>query len=79
MQKKSILLDGVRVIGTTLWSHVPDDRASEVADGLNDYRMIYIKENLLKIPITVNHTNSWFQDEVLWVSRSLVNFKLKVF
>jgi len=44
MQKTSLLVDGVRLLGTTLWSKVPQERIRDVTHGLNDYAQIKVVE-----------------------------------
>jgi len=36
----SIIVDGVRVVGGTLWSFIPEDAKEEIWYRLNDYRQI---------------------------------------
>ena len=81
MHKKSIKLNGVRVLGTTLWSDVcmncyevlimckvPPQEEQGVLRGLNDYHMIAIQAEEGKFrKLHVKDTNKWFKEEVEWV------------
>eukprot|EP01116_Phalansterium_solitarium_P023049 TRINITY_DN7879_c0_g1_i2.p1 TRINITY_DN7879_c0_g1~~TRINITY_DN7879_c0_g1_i2.p1 ORF type:complete len:262 (+),score=28.87 TRINITY_DN7879_c0_g1_i2:107-892(+) len=72
LQKTSLLLDGFRVLGTTLWSKVPAERVAEVGQCLNDYHSITVPDqhgNLRKL--SVRDTNAWFDDERLWLETEI--------
>lgn len=49
---------GERFIGTTLRSYVPDSVANDVADIINDYRLIYQAPGQL---LTIQHNNALFK------------------
>jgi len=49
MDNKSIVLNGVIVIGSTLWSHIPVEAKSSVEKGVNDYHLIFLDEDK-KVP-----------------------------
>lgn len=60
----------VRVLGTTLWSHVPDDNKVAVSRSLNDYGMIRLATDdsgTKTRKLSVDDTNAWFQDEATWL------------
>ena len=42
LDDESIVIDGVRYIGSTLWSHVPDVLAPRCTRGMNDYALIRV-------------------------------------
>eukprot|EP00029_Vermamoeba_vermiformis_P007400 TRINITY_DN3198_c0_g1_i1.p1 TRINITY_DN3198_c0_g1~~TRINITY_DN3198_c0_g1_i1.p1 ORF type:complete len:290 (-),score=62.57 TRINITY_DN3198_c0_g1_i1:26-850(-) len=68
MQKKSVKIGKYRILGTTLWSHVPDDNAQQVQRSLNDYAMISTREQDGKTrKIRIADTNRWFKDELEWL------------
>lgn len=73
MQKKSILLEGIRILGTTLWSNVPDFAEPYVSFALNDYSKIKIKDsesNNSRL-LTVKDTNQFFSDESEWIKTEI--------
>jgi hypothetical protein len=47
----------VAVIGTTLWSHIPDDFKIQAAGGMNDYNLIPFEEEGALRCLTPNDTN----------------------
>jgi len=63
MNKKSLVLDGVRVIGATLWSHCDFDSEQHVQRGLNDYYHVMVEENGKKRKLLVTDTNAFHEDE----------------
>eukprot|EP01113_Clastostelium_recurvatum_P002326 TRINITY_DN10965_c0_g2_i1.p1 TRINITY_DN10965_c0_g2~~TRINITY_DN10965_c0_g2_i1.p1 ORF type:complete len:236 (-),score=27.31 TRINITY_DN10965_c0_g2_i1:247-954(-) len=72
MDKRSMLVDGVRVLGCTLWSYVSDGNAKLVQKCLNDYHCIYVtgkdgEWEKLSVPDTVG----WHQDEVAWLNAEI--------
>jgi len=67
MQKNSILLNGIRILGTTLWSKV-DSNEAVVQSSMNDYHKISItKEGSPNTRLRVSHTNEFFADERQWL------------
>jgi predicted phosphohydrolase len=79
LQNKSYLLpDSVRILGTTLWSHVPPQTASEIGRCLNDYccisTMVENKVGNSEIktrPITVDDTNKWHSQQHAWLLQEI--------
>lgn len=65
----------MRVLGCTLWSHVPKDAEIQVEQFLNDYRVIYKRhfadgDNKIE-RIEVADTNYFHQRDVQWLSDRL--------
>jgi hypothetical protein len=75
MDKTSVLIDGVRILGTTLWSHVPDDKRKIVEYSINDYHLINIwKGNPPKLQkITCDDTNFWHREELQWLQQQVIS------
>jgi predicted phosphohydrolase len=72
MDKLSILTDeGVRILGCTLWSHIPDQDVSAVSRRMNDYHLITNGRRKL----TVADTNAWHQEELAWLKEELQKAK----
>ena len=80
LHNKSYLLpNSVRIIGTTLWSHVAQQTALRIGQCLNDYRMIWIGEerNLedtkvsIRRRITVEDTNDWHAQQHAWLVQEI--------
>eukprot|EP01102_Stenamoeba_stenopodia_P018115 TRINITY_DN6603_c0_g1_i2.p2 TRINITY_DN6603_c0_g1~~TRINITY_DN6603_c0_g1_i2.p2 ORF type:complete len:183 (-),score=30.88 TRINITY_DN6603_c0_g1_i2:15-563(-) len=77
MQKKSIVVrDRWRIVGTTLWSYVPDENAKEVSMCLNDYHVISIVQpNEKKRNLQVKDTVAFFQDELQYIKDQIEEAK----
>lgn len=84
LDRSGVMINGVRVLGTTLWSHVPDGSVETVQKLLNDYHMINVpgeswiqtpgKITRTKVPLRkckVSDTNQWHADEVKWLKSEL--------
>lgn len=41
LQNSALMLDGVRLLGTTLWSYIPLESRAEAKDRMNDYHLCY--------------------------------------
>ena len=76
LQNRSYLLpNSVRILGTTLWSHVPRETASKIGRCLNDYRYISIvdendggsSKTKKRRRITVDDTNEWHAQQHAWL------------
>lgn len=75
MNRREVTIDGVRILGCTLWSHVPDEAANDVETFLNDYRLIYKKhigdgDDRME-RITINDTNAFHKRDVDWLTSKL--------
>lgn len=42
LNNTSYLLDGFKIVGTTLWTHIPKDKEDDVLNGMNDYEFIFV-------------------------------------
>ena len=72
MNRRSYSIAGVRVVGTTLWSFVPEDDTMEVQYSLNDYRRIKFNETRA---ITVADTNRVHADDVRFIEAEIAAAK----
>eukprot|EP00933_Yihiella_yeosuensis_P059578 TRINITY_DN6100_c0_g2_i1.p1 TRINITY_DN6100_c0_g2~~TRINITY_DN6100_c0_g2_i1.p1 ORF type:complete len:389 (+),score=59.81 TRINITY_DN6100_c0_g2_i1:70-1167(+) len=62
----------VRVLGCTLWSHVPQESRSAVSSSLSDYTAIKVAPNSGQTSAaTVDDTNQWNAREVDWLRNEL--------
>eukprot|EP01004_Peranema_trichophorum_P006883 NODE_5682_length_983_cov_38.389535_g5103_i0.p1 GENE.NODE_5682_length_983_cov_38.389535_g5103_i0~~NODE_5682_length_983_cov_38.389535_g5103_i0.p1 ORF type:complete len:228 (+),score=26.50 NODE_5682_length_983_cov_38.389535_g5103_i0:152-835(+) len=72
MQKKSIIIDGIKVLGTTLWSYIPESKKKAVKSGLNDYTLISLRTEEGKIrTLSVDDTVKWHEEELNWLTGEL--------
>lgn len=76
LHNRSYLLPNrVRILGTTLWTHIPSESASRIGQSLADYRLISIAtekkvgDNTVKTQrlITVDDTNEWHAQQHGWL------------
>ena len=73
LNKKAVSVDGIEIIGAALWTNIPDSCAAAVANGLNDYRLIYNNEGSI---LRVIDVNSIFQDHLEFIRRSIIAARL---
>jgi hypothetical protein len=69
-------IDGVAILGCTLWSAIPDTNPRiqiMVESFLNDYRQIYVmdEEQYEYRVISGDDTNAWFGQQVQWIQKEL--------
>ena len=70
-----LLPNNVRILGTTLWSHIPPETASKIGQSMIDYRIISVmdeqevegKKVKIPRPITVDDTNAWHAQQHAWL------------
>jgi len=81
LQEKYVIIDGVRIIGCTLWGFVPEkyykttDPMQNVEYRMNDYRKIYVMGSSGKppkeIPLECIHTNTIHKRHVAYIREQL--------
>jgi Calcineurin-like phosphoesterase len=72
LNNRSYVIDNVKFIVTTLWSHVPEVSRAEVRQGLNDYNLIqYADIYKDKYLITVEHTNRYHKHSLRFIKDEL--------
>ena len=78
LNNMSLDIDNYRILGTTLWTKIPEELSEYVTKQMNDYRsiMYYDKINHLHKPITVAHTNKWNNENVNWLKHELIQAKV---
>ncbi|CAF2973398.1 unnamed protein product [Rotaria socialis] len=70
-------LQTVRILGTTLWTHVTRESASRIGRCLNDYSLISIRvetkdgKSTRKRRITVDDTNEWHTQQLVWLREEI--------
>jgi len=68
MDKTSLLVNGVRILGCSLWSFIPEFAYAQSENYLNDYRMIYYNNpDGSKAKLSAKISTSWFHDESTWL------------
>jgi len=74
LQQDSYLLpNNVRILGTTLWTHVRPISVATVSQRLNDYRCIGTlnEDKTSARAITVNDTNTWHDEQYAWLLQQI--------
>jgi predicted phosphohydrolase len=68
--------DDVRILGTTLWTHIPQESTDLISERMNDYRMIYQHSDMdgvsssnklitpLDTTILHQHQSQWLQSQI---------------
>eukprot|EP01130_Rhizamoeba_saxonica_P004674 TRINITY_DN1897_c0_g1_i4.p1 TRINITY_DN1897_c0_g1~~TRINITY_DN1897_c0_g1_i4.p1 ORF type:complete len:348 (+),score=72.42 TRINITY_DN1897_c0_g1_i4:840-1883(+) len=79
LNKTSYKIEGtsVRVLGTCLWSFIPEDKYETIGFHLNDYRKIFTsnKDGEYEL-ITPAMTTNWHLDELSWLQDEIKEAKL---
>ncbi len=80
LNQTRIDVDGVAILGCTLWSAIPDTnpRIQMIVESfLNDYRQIYVvDEEVMEYRIiSGDDTNSWFRRHVKWIEEQLAGIE----
>ena len=80
LHKNTYLLPNkVRILGTTLWTHISSDAASKIGERHYDFRTISlvdekkVGDNVVKTTrrITVDDTNKWHAEEHAWLLQEI--------
>lgn len=72
MDKDSILINGVRILGCTLWSFIPPHARDICEYSLVDYRQIMVSDNNGQlVRLTAEISSAWFEDEFNWIKEEV--------
>ena len=63
-----MLNDNTIILGTTLWSHIPDNKKRKIKNSMNDYLQIYTNYN---IHLTVEDSNHLHEKAVRWLKNKI--------
>lgn len=63
-------LDGIKIIGSTLWSNIPEEH-SYLTSRINDYCLIKKTDHESLIPIDINDTNLWNKQSVDFIEKEI--------
>jgi len=69
LDRDTVLINDVCVVGVTLWSFIPKDEQFMVEGGVNDYELIYVndkEEGLRKL--TAKDTNRWHEADLTYLT-----------
>jgi hypothetical protein len=72
LEKDSIELCGIRILGTSLWSDIPDDMLQDAEMAMNDYALSY-NHNEGETPrnLTATETRQWHRENLRWLRDEL--------
>lgn len=76
LDNSSLTLEGVRILGTTLWTHIPRHLMQVARKKVNDYRMIYMSRvqldhSSIAAYLTPEVTSAWHDQAVAWLRYEL--------
>lgn len=72
LDNESIIIDNIRVIGSTLWSNIPNNHFDYIACHINDYRSIYLNDDGKVRPLRVEDTVRFHKEAVRFIQRELL-------
>eukprot|EP01114_Cavostelium_apophysatum_P022598 TRINITY_DN8227_c0_g3_i1.p1 TRINITY_DN8227_c0_g3~~TRINITY_DN8227_c0_g3_i1.p1 ORF type:complete len:240 (+),score=58.91 TRINITY_DN8227_c0_g3_i1:2-721(+) len=70
LDRTSVLLDGVRILGCTLWSFIPEEFRTEVSFSLNDFRHIKLNDTS-EARLTTEEFTGFHQRDVAWLKEEI--------
>lgn len=74
MNNSTYDLENVKIIGSTLWSHIPDTASEYIKQTINDYHLIKkLDTNNELINITPNDTNNWNIESIDFIKKEIQN------
>lgn len=72
-------LDGIKIIGSTLWSQVSDENQKYISYAINDYRLIRkekaensVEEDSHLPCVTVSDTNQWNKESIDFINNEIM-------
>lgn len=68
LNNKSVIINGIRFIGTTLWSYVDVHHKKYIEEYMNDYKYIYSSGSI----ISSNYTNFHFEKSLAFIMQELL-------
>eukprot|EP01111_Echinosteliopsis_oligospora_P015481 TRINITY_DN613_c0_g1_i1.p1 TRINITY_DN613_c0_g1~~TRINITY_DN613_c0_g1_i1.p1 ORF type:complete len:266 (-),score=58.61 TRINITY_DN613_c0_g1_i1:70-867(-) len=76
MDKASVLVDGIRIIGATLWTYISEEDAGACSRGINDYHLIRVADSDGRIQkLTVPQSVEWFQEDLAYIKAEVEKAK----
>lgn len=75
LDDRAMFLDGVRILGSTLWTYVPPDLYGVGRKRMNDYHVCFVQRlqnhDSLGVPLAPEHTSFWHEQSVRWLKEEL--------
>ena len=75
LHRHAVRYGGVRIVGATLWSHVPHEHQVAVARSLTDYGQITVPTATGFRKVTVTDTNEWHRQDVEFIRQHIEDAK----
>jgi len=76
LNNKSYDFDGVKIIGSTLWTNIPDEQSQYIMAAINDYHLIKkYNEKKQLVNITTNDTNKWNALSISFIKKEIFSSK----
>lgn len=73
LNNKSYDLDGIKIIGSTLWSNIDDKDKNHISSVMNDYHLIKKIQKGQMTNITTDDTNSWNRASIKYIEKEISN------
>lgn len=71
LNNDTYIMDDIKIIGSTLWSHVPEQVSKYIVESINDYRMIKKEEDGRLVNITTADTNRWNDKAIAFIQKEI--------
>ena len=64
-------LPGIKIIGTTLWSHIPEAKSRYYTHAINDYNLIKKNHEGKLVRISTGDTNRWNAEAIAFLEKEI--------
>ena len=71
MEKNVMVINGVRILATTLWSFIPPSVELSAGSSMNDYHLSYVQEKEGPRKLTVADTRQWHVESAQWLKTEI--------
>jgi len=75
LDRTSVLVDGIRILGCTLWTATPPGQAQTLRSHVTDYRQIWVRDGEHKHKFTVEEKDAIHTADVKWLSEEIAKAK----
>lgn len=75
LDNETFELDEFLIIGSTLWSNIPDSNKFLLQNTINDYNLIYMDKNT---KLDVDITNEWNKNSLQFIENAITNTRKNV-
>ena len=72
LERQAVEIGGVLILGTTLWSFVPESLEELAESSMNDYHLSYVQhKNGNRYKMTAAFTNQWHKESLSWLQEMI--------